>query len=91
MIENNGTSLAENFWTWDSRILLVDIPEDVFFWKVLTFTSNTLEWGDLDLFLVYFMISYVTATIQLLDIQNVWHWVLTLLIKKHVILDHPCF
>ena len=30
----------------------------------------TVKWGDLDLVLLYFMISYLTATTQPLDTQN---------------------
>ena len=36
----------------------------------------------MDLFLAYFMISQLTATTEPLDTENIWHWVLTLLIKK---------
>ena len=53
--------------------------------------KDTIKQGDLDLFLVYFMISYLTATTQPLDNQNIWHCVLTVLIKKHTILDYPRF
>ena len=37
---------------------------------------------EINLFLVYFMISYLTATTQPLDNQNIWQCVLTVLIKK---------
>ena len=44
--------------------------------------SNIIKWGDLDLFLVYFMILCLTATTQLPDTQNLWHCTLTLSIRK---------
>ena len=54
---------------------------------VLFFTSTrkekqTVKWGALDLFLIYFMISYLTAMTQSFDTQNLWHCALILLIKK---------
>ena len=52
--------------------------------------TSTVKWGDLDLFLVYFMISYLTATTQPPDTQNIWHCVLTLLIKKTRDFRSPC-
>ena len=43
---------------------------------------STIKWGDFDLFLIYFMISYLTATTRPFDTQNLRHCALTLLIKK---------
>ena len=38
--------------------------------KFVEMWYTTVKWGDLDLFLVYFMISYPTAATQPLDTQN---------------------
>ena len=50
-----------------------------------------VPWDDLDLFLVYFKISYLTATTQPLDTQNIWHCALPLLIKKTCDFRLPSF
>ena len=42
------------------------------------FSKATIKWGDLDLFLVYFMISYLTAATQPLGTHNILHCVITL-------------
>ena len=43
---------------------------------------HTIKWGGLDLFSLYFRISCLIGTTKLLDKWNIWHWHLTLLIRK---------
>ena len=72
--------------------------------KFQDFAAATIKWGDLDLFLVYFMTSYLTTynhstTWHSEYIQPLNHLTLRIYgtvpslswLKKHAIFDHLCF